>query len=243
MGATKLYHFLKRLYYCQGTWKEIHQYVRSCQKCQIMNLQTPHYINLHQDITQIPQDHISIDLIGPYNITSQGNSLCPHCGMQPYRLPYDNPHTRKKTATVAIHLFWEIMFKFNFPRILHSNNGTEFKSKLIKHLTKQLSIKKTYISPHYPQANRKSESSHQFIKDCIWYFSIDGTLEWDQLLPYANAAFNWFPMSTPSNHPYFLYFGYNPHLPHLAAFLQPKLRYLGSDKGMIPLHKWRQAYI
>ena len=39
-----------------------------------MNLQKPHFINLHQDITQTPQDHISIDLLGPYNVTLQGNS-------------------------------------------------------------------------------------------------------------------------------------------------------------------------
>ena len=39
-----------------------------------MNLQKLNYINLHQDITQTPQDHLSIDLIGPYSNTSQSNS-------------------------------------------------------------------------------------------------------------------------------------------------------------------------
>ena len=39
-----------------------------------MNLQKTHFINLHQDIAQTSQDHISIDLLGPYNITSQGDS-------------------------------------------------------------------------------------------------------------------------------------------------------------------------
>ena len=40
----------------------------------------------------------------------------PHCGMQPYRLPYDNPLSDKKTATVAIHfLFSDIMLKIQFP--------------------------------------------------------------------------------------------------------------------------------
>ena len=70
IGATKLYHFPKRLYYFQGMQKIIHRYVRTCQKCQIINLQKPNYINLHQGIAQTPQDHISIDLIGPYNTTS-----------------------------------------------------------------------------------------------------------------------------------------------------------------------------
>ena len=39
-----------------------------------MNLQKTHFINLHQDIAQTPQDHISIGLLGPYKVTSQGNS-------------------------------------------------------------------------------------------------------------------------------------------------------------------------
>ena len=72
--TTKLYHFLKRLYYFQGMRRKIHQYVRSCHKCQIMNLQKPHFIDLHQDTAQTPQDHITIDLLGTYKITSQGNS-------------------------------------------------------------------------------------------------------------------------------------------------------------------------
>ena len=49
----------------------MHLYVRSCHKCQIMNLQKPYFINLHQDIAQTPQDHIFIHLLEPYNITSQ----------------------------------------------------------------------------------------------------------------------------------------------------------------------------
>ena len=73
----KLYHFLKRLYYFQGMRKRIHQYVRSCHKCQIMNLQKTHFIKLHQDIAQTPHDHISIDLLGSQNITSQGSSYTP----------------------------------------------------------------------------------------------------------------------------------------------------------------------
>ena len=36
-------------------------------------LQNPRFIDLHQAITQTPQDHLSIDLLGPYNATSQGN--------------------------------------------------------------------------------------------------------------------------------------------------------------------------
>ena len=70
-GATKLYHFLKRLHYFLGMRKKIHLYGRSCQ---IMNLEKPYSSNLHQEIVQTPQDHIFIDLLRPYNVMSQGNS-------------------------------------------------------------------------------------------------------------------------------------------------------------------------
>ena len=73
--------------------------------------------------------------------------------------------------------------------------------------------------------------------------SVDGVLEWDQLLPYATAAFNWFPNEHSQEIPNSLYFGHDPYLPHLAAFLQPKLIHLGSDEGMICLDKLTQAYM
>ena len=63
------------------------------------------------------------------------------------------------------------------------------------------------------------------------------------MLPYATAAFNWFPNEHSQKSPHFLYFGCDPYLPHLAAFLKPKLRYLGSDEGMICPDKLRQASI
>ena len=41
----------------------------------------------------------------------------------------------KDKKTIVTHLFWEIMLKFGFPRILHSDIGTEFKCELIEHLS------------------------------------------------------------------------------------------------------------
>ena len=63
------------------------------------------------------------------------------------------------------------------------------------------------------------------------------------MLPYATAAFNWFPNEHSHESPHFLYFGCDPYLPHVAAFLQPKLRYLGLDEDMTYLDKLQQAYM
>ena len=91
------------------------------------------------------KDHVSIDLLGPYNITSQGNSyaLTVVCDLTGYLLT--TPIKDEKMMTVTNHLFLEIMLKFGNPRILHSDNGTEFKSKLTENLSQQLGIRKTFI--------------------------------------------------------------------------------------------------
>ena len=90
----------------------IHKYVRTYKKCKIMNLHKPNYINLHQDITHTPEDHLSINLMGPYNITTQGNtySLITICNLTGYLMTASIPD--KKTSTVAMHLFSDIMLKF-----------------------------------------------------------------------------------------------------------------------------------
>ena len=73
-----------------------------------------------------------------------------------------------KTKSEGNHLFLDIMLKFGFPRILHSDNGMEFKSKLMEHLTEHLGIRKTFISPHDLQAKGKLKSSHRFILEIFW---------------------------------------------------------------------------
>ena len=89
-----------------------------------------------------------IDLLGPHSITYQCYyyALTTVCNLTGYLMT--SPIKDKKT-TVATHLVLDIMHKFGFARILHSDNGTEFKYKLIEHLSQQLGIKKTYISPHH----------------------------------------------------------------------------------------------
>ena len=93
-----------------------------------MNLQKPEFIDMHQDIAQTPYDYLSIDPLGPYNPTSQGNlyALTAVCSLTGYLMT--TPITDKKIISGAKHLFSDIMLKFGFPRILHSVNGAEFKS-------------------------------------------------------------------------------------------------------------------
>ena len=195
-------------------WKMIHKYVRTCEKCQTMNLQKLNYISLHQDIGQTPQDHSSIDLMAPYNTTTQGDiyTITAICNLTGCLMT--TPIPDKRTSTVAIHFFADIMLKFGFPRILDSDNGTEFKSKLIEHLVQQHGIKKTYISPCHTHS-KKIELSHQFLNDCICKFLIDSYSRMGpatSIPPYTTTAFNRFPNKNSQQYPQFPVFWVQPPL-------------------------------
>ena len=72
-GSTMLYNFIKRFYY----WKKLHQdcgmYVRSCTECLQATFREPQYVNPHLPIPLFPMSFISMDLLGPYRETENGN--------------------------------------------------------------------------------------------------------------------------------------------------------------------------
>ena len=103
VGATKLYHFIKIPFISQT--REI-QYinVRTCKKCQIMNLQKPNYRNLHHKIVHTLQDHLSVDLIRPYNTTTQGNTyaLTAICNLTCYLMTTPIPDRMTSTHSCSV---------------------------------------------------------------------------------------------------------------------------------------------
>ena len=196
-------------------WKE--KYINTYGHATNVKLWTykPHFIDLHQHCTNSTRPHIHISLS---DHTKSLHQVTLMLWLQYVTLQVTSWPPLSKTNG---HLFSDNMLKIGFPRILLSDNGMEFKSKLIKDLSQQLGIRKTLISLGHPQANGKLEFSLKFIKECIWKFSVDGVLEWDQLLPYATAAFNCFPNEHSKESPSFIYLRYEPYLPFLAAFYIP----------------------
>ena len=100
-----------------------------------MNLQKQS-IYIYTKILLKPHEvNISIDLIRPYSTTSQGNSYALTAVWNLTGYLMTTPLPDKKTTVAAVLLFSEIMLKFGFPQILHSDNRAEFNSKLIEQLT------------------------------------------------------------------------------------------------------------
>ena len=122
-----------------------------------------------------------------------------------------------------------------------SDNGTEFKNKLMEEVSKELGVEyKVYSPPYRPQSNGRIESFHYFLKACIAKH-ITPQLEWDDVVQLACAAYNFFPNEHSRESPFFLMFGRDPLLP-LTKLLRPKLRYLGNEESILSLESLQNIY-
>ena len=99
---------------------------------------------------------------------------------------------------------------------------------------------KIYLPLYRPQSNGQIEGFHYFLNACK-VKHVSTTLEWDDIVPLACAAYNLFPNEHFREGPFFLMFGQDVLVP-LVKFLQPKVRYLGNDENILFMEALQNIY-
>ncbi len=100
------------------------------------------------------------------------------------------------------------------PRVLLSDNGTEFCSALLNTLRAKLDIRQVLCTPYHPESNGQLERAHGTLKDYLsFYASVEKPDDWDKHLGLAASAFNKSTHSALKFSPHEIVFGRLPHLP------------------------------
>lgn len=122
-----------------------------------------------------------------------------------------------------------------------SDNGPEFVNQLFREITEELGLEfKKETPPFHPASNGRIEGFHRFLKACISKH-VSPRLEWDEVTSLATAAYNFFPNEHSKESPFFMMFGRDPIMP-LNKLLQPKLRYVGNEEGILKLDTLQTIY-
>ena len=165
------------------------KYVKQCTLCQKHNKQVVKCNKLHFEASLAPMKFISMDFIGEFHPpSSKGNRyaltvICMHTGFV-----FCIPLKTKSAEDVVWAYIDKVYSQFGGSERVLTDNGTEFKNKLINEVCKQLGVKhKIYSPPYRPQSNGRIESFHYFLKACISKH-ITPQIEWDDVKPLACAA-------------------------------------------------------
>ena len=112
-----------------------------------------------------------------------------------------------------------------------TDNGTEFKNKLWTDVFKRI---------YSLQCNGRNKGFHKFLKATIGK-QLQKGLEWDDIIPKATSAYNFFPTQSSKEAPFFLMFGRQAAVKHMLLDSESP-KYLGNEEGLLNIELMRKLY-
>jgi transposase InsO family protein len=141
----------------QGVWwpgirNDLKHEVSTCLDCLRYNIAKEGFHPLHSIEADAPWDHLEIDLIGPLDISSDGSNYILTIvdvlsGFTLLRA------LKTKAMDEMARTLWITFCDYGPPKILQSDNGTEFVNSIIGQLSQLYGIDHQLITPYHPRAN------------------------------------------------------------------------------------------
>ena len=127
-------------------------HIRSCERC-ICFKQKPQKAELNPILTTHPLELIHVDYltIESGKVNQDINVLVVTDHFMHYSQAFITP---SQTARVTAQTLWEKYFVYyGFPKMIISDQGRNFESKLIVELCEMSGVKKLHTTPYHPQSN------------------------------------------------------------------------------------------
>ena len=127
--------------------------------------------------------------------------------------------TRNQLAkTTAKILFEQFIVHYGFPARLHSDQGRNFESNVIKELCSLAGVKKSRTTPYHPMGNGMVERFNQTLLNMLGTLEDRQKEDWKSFVAPLVHAYNATKHDSTGFSPYFLMFGRHPRLA-VDAFL------------------------
>ncbi len=190
VGVKKTSFNIRRRFWWPHVRDDIKRWCRTCGPCQCRKTRAgQRHTKLHQDPVGSPMEKLCIDILTFHEETENGNTCvlvvtdCFSKWTEAFALP------DHKAMTVADTLVTEVFLRLGVPRIIHTDQGREFESDLIKAICELLEIKKTRTAPYRPQSDGQVERFNRTLISMLSMLCNDNTSNWDDHLPYVMCAY------------------------------------------------------
>ena len=212
-------------------YRDIKQWVKSCERCMVSKQPTPPFKN-----PLGPLEVIAIDftLLEPASDHTENVLVITDIFSKFTVAVPTKDQTAKATASALVK---EWFLKYGAPQRIHSDQGRQFESALIRELCTLYNISKTHTTPYHPQGNAQCERFNRTMHNLLRTLSNAQKSSWPKHLPELVFAYNATEHSSTAFTPFYLMFGREPILP-INSLLSGNQDRVFNDNWIV-LHKQR----
>jgi transposase InsO family protein len=211
-GEKAMQHHIDRLgYWWPDLRKDLAAAVALCPACRKYTVTKAGFHPARSVDAFLPCDHLQVDL-AQFPTSSEGHRYCLVCVDVFTGFIMLKPLKQKSSDSIARAL-WEIFTVIGVPRILQSDNGTEFKNDIVGALTRLEGVEHRFIAPYNPRADGKVERSVKTVKNTISKLLAGSDCHWHLYLPFVQYAYNNKVQSLTGSSPFALLFGREANSP------------------------------
>lgn len=212
LGVDKTQSILRRSFYWPQMERDATQWMASCERCVLRKARLEGRAPLVPIVTKAPLEILAVD----YLTLSRPNDTYQYILVATdlfTKYAWAIP-TRDQTAVTTARALWQYIIQpFGCPERLHSDQGANFESNLIKALFHYYGCKKSRTTPYHPQGNGACERFNQTLLSLLGTLEVEQQARWVQHLPERVQAYNNTIHASTGYTPFFLMFGRNARLP------------------------------
>ncbi|GFW47333.1 hypothetical protein TNCV_335051 [Trichonephila clavipes] len=200
-------------------WPKLKQDVKSfCQSCKTCQLRRGLTYRDRIPITPIvrpenPFEVWSVDCIGPLEPSSRRGHKYIICAVDICTRWAEAVPVRNIKAKTTCEVLMRIFTQTGFPRIICTDQGTNFTAELTEAFKDALGIAPRFATPGHPESMGAVERWNRTLKEMLNKNNQENGNNWDSHLPYLMFAYREVPHSTTGVSPYQLVYGRLPNGP------------------------------
>ncbi|GBN27531.1 Transposon Ty3-I Gag-Pol polyprotein [Araneus ventricosus] len=155
----------------------------------------------------VPFQRVGIDLLGRFPKSTRGNKWIIVCTDYLSRFAVTKALPTAEAQEVAQFMMEEIVLKHGAPRVIITDRGKVFQSKLVTEINRLCNSRHKMTTGYHPQTNGLTERFNKTLADMLSMYVGVEQKNWDDILPFVTFAYNTAKQETTGFTPFYLLHG------------------------------------